>query len=128
MPRVAAPADKRFRRAHVKPGRKRQVSGRHAWLVFRIVTVLGLALYGGWRGTALVLGAPALQVSRITVRGHERLSSGEVLALVDGLRGTNILTSTSCRTDCSPRRGSKRRTFGEFCLPGWKSGSASVGR
>jgi cell division septal protein FtsQ len=92
MPRVAAPADKRFRRAHVKPGRKRQVSGRHAWLVFRIVTVLGLALYGGWRGTALVLGAPALQVSRITVRGHERLSSGEVLALVDGLRGTNILT------------------------------------
>jgi cell division protein FtsQ len=93
MPRVAAPADKRFRRAHVKPARKGKVGGgRQAWLVFKVVTVLGLALYGGWRGTALVLGAPALQVSRISVRGNERLSSGEVLALVDGLRGQNILT------------------------------------
>jgi cell division septal protein FtsQ len=92
MPRVAAPSDKRFRRPPVKPGRKRHVSGRHAWLIFKVVTVLGLALYGGWRGTALVLGAPALQVSRISVRGHEQLSSGEVLALVDGLRGHNILT------------------------------------
>ncbi len=92
MPRVAAPADKRFRRARVKPALKRQVGARDAWLVFKFVTVLGLALYGGWRGTALVLGAPALQVSRISVQGHERLSSGEVLALVDGLRGRNILT------------------------------------
>jgi cell division septal protein FtsQ len=92
MPRVAAPADKRFRRARIKPGRKRRFSGRHVWLVFKVVTVLALALYGGWRGTALVLGAPALQVSRISVRGHERLSSGEVLALVEGLRGRNILT------------------------------------
>jgi cell division septal protein FtsQ len=92
MPRVAAPADKRFRRAHVKPARKGKVGARHVWLVFKIITILGLALYGGWRGTALVLGAPALQVSRISVRGNERLSNGEVLALVDGLRGRNILT------------------------------------
>ena len=41
--------------------------------------MLGDGVYGGWRGTALVLGAPALQVSRITVRGNERLSTGEVL-------------------------------------------------
>jgi cell division protein FtsQ len=92
MPRVAAPADKRFRRALVKPGRKRQVSGRYTWATFKIATVLGLALYSGWRGTALVLGAPGLQVSRISVRGNERLSSGEVLALVEGLPGHNILT------------------------------------
>jgi cell division septal protein FtsQ len=92
MPRVAAPADKRFRRPSVKPGPKRRAGVRQAWLVFKVATVLGLALYGGWRGTALVLGAPALQVARISVRGHEQLSSGEVLALVDGLRGRNILT------------------------------------
>jgi len=92
MPRVGAPSDKRFRRAHVKPARRGKASARYAWRVFKVVTVLGLALYGGWRGTALVLGAPALQVTRISVRGHERLSSGEVLALVDGLRGRNILT------------------------------------
>lgn len=92
MAAVAAPADKRFRRAHVKPARKRQINGRALWLIARIVVVLGLAVYGGWRGTALVLGAPVLQVSRLTVRGNERLSSGEVLSLVDGLRGQNILT------------------------------------
>ena len=62
------------------------------WVVARLLVVLGLAAYGGWRGTALVLGAPVLQVSRISMRGNERLSAGEVLALVDGLRGRNILT------------------------------------
>ena len=92
MRAVAAPADKRFRRAHVKPARKRQVSLRRAWKVARVVAVLGVALYGGWRGTALVLGAPALQVARVTVRGNERLSTGEVRAIVDGLKGQNILT------------------------------------
>jgi cell division protein FtsQ len=92
MRAVAAPADKRFRRAHVKPARKRHVSLRRAWLVARAVGVLGVAVYGGWRGTALVLGAPALQVARVTVRGNERLSTGEVRAIVDGLKGQNILT------------------------------------
>jgi cell division protein FtsQ len=92
MRAVAAPADKRFRRAHVKPARKRQVSLRRAWIAARVVSVLGVAIYGGWRGTALVLGAPALQVARVTVRGNERLSTGEVRAIVDGLKGQNILT------------------------------------
>jgi cell division protein FtsQ len=68
------------------------VNKRHVWLITRLVVVLATALYGGWRGVALVLGAPALQVSRISMRGNERLSSGEVLALLDGLRGANILT------------------------------------
>jgi cell division protein FtsQ len=92
MAAVAAPADKRFRRAQLKPARKRQASSRSTWLVVRVLVVLSLAVYGGWRGTALLLGAPALQVSRITMRGNERLSSGEVLALVDGLQGANIFT------------------------------------
>ena len=81
MPAVAARADKRFRRAQVKPARKRSVSVRQAWLVLRLLTVLGVALYGGWRGTALVLGAPVLRVSHISMEGNERLSNGEVLAL-----------------------------------------------
>jgi cell division protein FtsQ len=92
MAAVAAPADKRFRRARVRPARKRQMSARSAWLITRVVFVVAIAAYGGWRGTSLVLGAPALQVSRISIRGNERLSAGEVLALVDGLRGENILT------------------------------------
>ena len=92
MPAVAAPADRRFRRAHVKPTRRRKIGARQLWLAAKVTAVLAVAVYGGWRGTALVLGAPMLQVSRISVRGNERLSVGEVLALVDGLRGRNILT------------------------------------
>ena len=41
----------------------------------------------------LVLHASALQVRRISVHGNVRLSSGEVQAIVDGLRGTSILTA-----------------------------------
>jgi cell division protein FtsQ len=39
-----------------------------------------------------VLGAGVLEVSRISMRGNQRLSDGEVLALVEGLRGANIVT------------------------------------
>lgn len=92
MPAIAAPADKRFRRAHVKPGRRRNAALRQAWTAARVVIVFGLMTYGGWRGAALLLGAPALQISRVTVRGNERLSTGEVLALVSGLQARNILT------------------------------------
>jgi cell division septal protein FtsQ len=92
MPAVAAPADKRFRRARVKPGRKRRATLRQAWTVARVVIVIGLMGYGGWRGTTLVLGAPMLQIARVTVRGNDRLSTGEVLALVAGLQQRNILT------------------------------------
>lgn len=93
MAAPAAPADKRFRRAHVKPARRRKVVGARAiWRACKAVLLLSAALYGGWRATALVLGTPALQVSRITVRGNERLATGEVLAIVGELRGRNILT------------------------------------
>jgi cell division septal protein FtsQ len=92
MPAVAAPADRRFRRAHLKPARRRKVGVRQVWLATKVTVLLGLAIYGGWRGTALVLGAPALRVALISVRGNDRLSVGEVLAIVDGLRGQNIMT------------------------------------
>ena len=52
-----------------------------------------VVLYAGYRGTNLVLQASGLQVRRITVHGNVRLSSGEVQAIVDGLRGSNILTA-----------------------------------
>jgi cell division protein FtsQ len=92
MRTLAAPADKRFRRAHVRPAKKRGSSLRHVWLAARIVVVFGFMAYGGWRGTSLVMAAPALQISRITVRGNDRLATGEVLALVAGLQRRNILT------------------------------------
>ena len=49
---------------------------RAVWTVTRGVIVFGLMTYGGWRGTTLVLGAPALQISRV-VRSSRRLATGE---------------------------------------------------
>ena len=52
-----------------------------------------LVVYAGYRAVDLVVSASTLQVRRIAVRGNVRLSAGEVQALVEGLRGTNILTA-----------------------------------
>lgn len=88
---VATATDKRFRRAHVKPARKRSLASKQAWTAARAAALCALLIYGGYRGAALVAEAQTLQISHLVVRGHERLSAGEVLALVDGLRGQNIL-------------------------------------
>jgi cell division protein FtsQ len=88
---VSAATDKRFRRAHVKPSRKRSLAAKHAWLAARLLVLAVLLGYGTYRGVALVAAAPSLQIANLIVRGHERLSTGEVLALVDGLRGQNLL-------------------------------------
>jgi cell division septal protein FtsQ len=91
---VTTPTDKRFRRAHVKPSRRRSPASKYAWLaarVFALALVLGYALY---RGVTLMAAASSLQIGHMVVRGHERLSTGEVLSLVEGLRGQNILAVT----------------------------------
>ena len=91
MSAVATTTDKRFKRAQVKPSRKRASSAQYAWLGLRIVAVLAVLGYGGYRSVTLISASTALQISHMTVRGHERMSTGEVLALVEGLRGQNIL-------------------------------------
>jgi cell division protein FtsQ len=88
---VAAPSDKRFRRAQVKPARKRGVVGRQALRVLRVAALLGAIGYGAYRAHDLVLHASFLQVTRVVVRGNDRLATGEVLSLVEGLRGQSIV-------------------------------------
>lgn len=88
----AVATDKRFRRAHVKPARKRSSASKHAWLATRVIALLLVVGFAGYRGVTLIAEASSLQISHMTVRGHERLSTGEVLALVEGLRGQNILS------------------------------------
>jgi cell division protein FtsQ len=89
---AAAITDKRFKRAHVKPSRRRSPASKYAWLAVRIVVTGILATYAGYQGVTLLAAAPSLQIGHLVVRGHERLSTGEVLALVEGLRGQNILS------------------------------------
>jgi cell division protein FtsQ len=90
---VKAPAEKNFRRAKVRPGARKGASLAR-WLSWRAGRWAIAALvvgYAGYRATALVLHASGLQVRRISVHGNVRLSSGDVQAIVDGLRGTSIL-------------------------------------
>jgi cell division protein FtsQ len=51
-----------------------------------------VAIYAVYGATSLVLSAEALTITRINVSGNSRLSRGEVVALLDGLRGTNMVT------------------------------------
>lgn len=90
---VRAPAEKNFRRAQVKPVRRRRARSWLTWRAVRVAVVVVLAAYAAGRALDLVLSASTLQVTRIIVYGNVRISSGEVQALVDGLRGSSIVTA-----------------------------------
>ncbi len=90
MSQVAAPADRRFRRHHVKPARHRRT-----WKSFIAPVVITLAVaaaagYAMFRARSLMSHLGMLQVEHIVVRGNERLSKGEVMGMLDGLRGESL--------------------------------------
>src|SRR5437879_12681906 len=91
MSPVAAPADRRFRRAHLKPARKRSAARAFLRPLIRYGVVALVLVYGAYRASAVVAHARMLQVDRIVVRGNERLSRGEILAVLNGLRGESLV-------------------------------------
>ena len=89
---VAAPADRRFRRSHVHPAKKR--SWLPSWKALAIAaTVTAVVLYGIFRPAGVALSANALTINSITIKGANRMAPGEALAILDGLRGTSMLTA-----------------------------------
>jgi cell division septal protein FtsQ len=90
---VKAPAEKNFRRARKRPGKRKPSRRRVSWRFARTLACSALALYAAYRACGLVLSASALRVQRIAVHGNARLSAGEVQTIVADLRGTNILTA-----------------------------------
>jgi cell division protein FtsQ len=88
---VAAPADRRFRRAHVKPARRKRTWRALAWPAIRYGLVAAVASLAVYRGVQVSANAHLLEVNRIVVHGNERLSKGEVLAVLSGLRGESLL-------------------------------------
>ncbi len=88
---VRAPADKRFRRAQVTPAAKRGRVRRARTRVVYVAVLSAALLVGAYFVARSVLTAEALTVTRITVTGNTRLSRGDVLSLVDGLAGRNML-------------------------------------
>ena len=91
MSGVALPADRRFRRARAKPARRHRTLRGLVKPLVRYGLVAPLLLYGIYRGTNLVAKARVLQIDRIIVGGNDRLSRGEVLAVLDGLRGESLV-------------------------------------
>lgn len=91
---VRVPTEKNFRRARTVTPVRRKAGGRsYSWRGVSIVAAGMLGLYSTYRAFDLVRHASALQVQRIALHGNVRLSSGDVQALIDGLRGENILTA-----------------------------------
>lgn len=88
---VTAPADRRFRRAHLKPARKRAGLSARRWRAVMVVIVIAFALYAGHRAIAVVAGLEMFHVDQINVTGNHRLSKGEVLAMLESLRGHSVL-------------------------------------
>jgi len=90
---VKAPSEKNFRRARLKPGKRRSSRRRVPWRAIRISVVLVLVAYSTYRAFDLVVHASGLQIRHISLKGNSRLSANDVKALADGIRGTSILTA-----------------------------------
>ncbi len=84
-------SDKRFRRAQVKPARRR---GKAFVVMVRAAQLAGFGaalVYGASRAPALASGSRMLRVEHIIVHGNDRLSAGDVLAILTGLEGESLL-------------------------------------
>lgn len=90
MTPVRLQADRRFRRARVQP-----VSPRRSLLppgrVVKLLLACAVLAAGARLAPELLRGADFLRVEHVVIKGNRQLSSGELLALVDGLHGQNIL-------------------------------------
>jgi cell division protein FtsQ len=91
MSAVAAPADRRFRRHHVKPARRRRQWRRWVRPTLKYGAIAALLAFGLYRGGAVAAHAHVLQIDHIVVNGNVRLSKGEVFTMLDGLHGESLL-------------------------------------
>ena len=98
MSAVAARTDRRFRRAHVKPGRKRRWYAVLKPLVVWTASIAAVG-YAAYRTSVVAAQAHVLLVDNIVVHGNERLTDGEVMKVLAGLRGESLMW-----TDLEPWR------------------------
>jgi cell division protein FtsQ len=91
MSLVAAPADRRFRRAHVKPSRRRHDWRRVVKPAARTALVAMVLAYALYRGAIVAAHAHVLQIEHVIVKGNDRLSTEDVLQVLNGLRGESLV-------------------------------------
>ena len=75
----------------MKPARKRGALTSGRWRIVVAAIVVGLAVFAGYRAVTIVAGLEIFHIDRINVKGNHRLSSGEVLAMLQDLRGRSVL-------------------------------------
>ncbi|MDR1988895.1 MAG: FtsQ-type POTRA domain-containing protein [Acidobacteriaceae bacterium] len=93
MSPVAVSADRRFRRARVKPSRRR---GRWRQVVVaaaKTLIPLAVVLVVGFRVAGMIAVSPHLLIDTISVEGNQRMSRAEIVSTLKGLAGANILTA-----------------------------------
>src|SRR5512141_2007520 len=88
---IRAPADKRFKRATMRPGRRILVPRFVRWRLALFGAVALVAGSSGYLLVARVADGQMFRVSHVIVRGNSRLSNGEVLAMLPGLRSESTL-------------------------------------
>ena len=87
---VYTKTDKRFRRVHVRPSKKRRSEKFRRQALWFIGVVVLFSTLVHWT-PRLLEHTSFLKIETISVDGNRYLSNGEVLALVGELRGQNIL-------------------------------------
>lgn len=90
-PVVTAPADKRFRRAQVKPSTRPRRTGPSPWwrVAALLIAAAGVVTVVAWT-VASARTSPWLRVQDIRVAGTHRMSEGDVLGVLDELRGRHM--------------------------------------
>jgi len=90
-PVVTAPADKRFRRAQVKPSTRPRRTGPPPWwrVAALLIAVSGVLAVIVWTA-ASARTSPWLRVQDIRVAGTHRMSEGDVLGVLDELKGQHM--------------------------------------
>jgi cell division protein FtsQ len=88
---VSAPADRRFKRARVKPARRRRLWRRYLVPVLKWAVAAAITLAATNAALNAVADARVLHVTDIVVHGNDRLSSGDVATLLSEVRGQNLL-------------------------------------
>jgi cell division protein FtsQ len=93
MSAVPVSADRRFRRAPVKPARRRGRARSIAVATLKAGLPLALIFLLAYRGAELVNTAPVFQIRTLAVSGNVRMPTGEILGLLGELRGVNIVSA-----------------------------------
>src|SRR5262245_18624767 len=87
---VAAPADRRFRRPDVRPGRRRRL-GVWLWRATRALLAAAIVAGAAYLTVEALLSTRLLSVRRLVIQGNRRLSTADVEALLDGMKGKSII-------------------------------------